>query len=167
MPILALPLVAGLVLARPVQKPIRFIVTGDDRWQTQAPRPGQDENGVNVGALKRLNAAIIAAQAGEHGKGFAVVADEIKDLSERTAASTKEIAELIEQVQRETEAAVAAMEAGAAGSALQLARVDSPEQALEALRPWLASGDQVLLKASRGVALERLLPLLESALQVV
>jgi UDP-N-acetylmuramoyl-tripeptide--D-alanyl-D-alanine ligase len=61
----------------------------------------------------------------------------------------------------------AAMEAGAAGSALQLARVDSPEQALEALRPWLASGDQVLLKASRGVALERLLPLLESALQVV
>lgn len=36
---------------------------------------------------------------------------------------------------------------------------------VEALIPWLAADDTLLLKASRGVALEKALPLLESALQ--
>jgi methyl-accepting chemotaxis protein len=62
--------------------------------------------------LLALNAAIIAAQAGEHGKGFAVVADEIKELSERSGVSTKEIADLIKSIQAESRNAIEAVEQG-------------------------------------------------------
>jgi methyl-accepting chemotaxis protein len=60
-------------------------------------------------SLLALNAAIIAAQAGEHGKGFAVVADEIRELAERTSSSTREIATVVNGVQEETRRAVDAI----------------------------------------------------------
>ena len=43
----------------------------------------------------------------------------------------------------------------------KLVCVASPEAAAEPLKQWLSPGDHVLLKASRGIALERLIPLLE------
>lgn len=56
-----------------------------------------------------------------------------------------------------------AMETAAAGLP-RLRRAASPEAAAAVLLEWLQPGDRVLLKASRGVALERAIPLLEASL---
>ena len=56
-------------------------------------------------------------------------------------------------------AEAAAMLQGAAGVS-KLVQVQTPEAAAQPLRQWLQPGDHLLLKASRGVALETLIPLL-------
>lgn len=59
--------------------------------------------------LLALNAAIEAARAGESGKGFAVVADEVRKLAERSGSATKEISELVKNIQRTVADAIIAM----------------------------------------------------------
>lgn len=60
--------------------------------------------------LLALNATIEAARAGDAGRGFAVVASEVKDLAAETGHATEEVAVKVEQIQTDTEAAVAAIE---------------------------------------------------------
>jgi methyl-accepting chemotaxis protein len=60
--------------------------------------------------LLALNAAIEAARAGDQGRGFAVVADEVRKLAERSSKATKEIATLIDGVQKGIAEAVEAMD---------------------------------------------------------
>ncbi|MDP9192608.1 MAG: methyl-accepting chemotaxis protein [Acidobacteriota bacterium] len=89
--------------------------------------------------LLALNAAILAAQAGEYGKGFSVVAAEIRDLSERTASSTRDIAILIRGVQEEVENA---LRVTAAGSSLVENGVTLSHEAGKALNVILDSASK-------------------------
>lgn len=62
--------------------------------------------------LLALNAAIEAARAGEHGRGFAVVAEEVRKLAEQSQGASSKIANLIDQIQKDTDKAVTAMGTG-------------------------------------------------------
>ncbi|MBU2491650.1 MAG: MCP four helix bundle domain-containing protein [Bacteroidetes bacterium] len=91
--------------------------------------------------LLALNAAIEAARAGEQGRGFAVVADEVRKLAERTTKATKEIADMIKTIQKDTGEAVNSMQEGTEevdkGKALA-------NQAGNSLKEIISASDDVL-----------------------
>ncbi|AZP71406.1 methyl-accepting chemotaxis protein [Pseudomonas poae] len=70
--------------------------------------------------LLALNAAIEAARAGEQGRGFAVVADEVRSLSQRTQASTAQIAGTVDSLRATVSQAVNLM-----GAACEQALTDA------------------------------------------
>jgi methyl-accepting chemotaxis protein len=84
--------------------------------------------------LLSLNAAIIAAQAGEQGKAFLVVANHVKTLARRTAGSTQDIERLIADIELESGSAVRAMEAGIAAVDGGVERSRAAGEALSAIR---------------------------------
>ncbi len=112
--------------------------------------------------------AVLAALdllASQPGRRFAVLGTML-ELGEQSEALHRQVAERVRERALDGLVVVAAgpeaaVMAEAAAGLPRLAVVESPEQAAVPLAEWLAAGDVLLLKASRGVALERLLPLLE------
>ena len=111
--------------------------------------------------------AVLAALellAVQPGRRFAVLGTML-ELGERSLELHREVAARAVQLGLD---GLVLVDAGAEGKAMaqvaaslpNLQLVASPEDAAAPLAAWLEAGDVVLLKASRGVALERLIPLL-------
>jgi len=63
--------------------------------------------------LLAVNAAVEAANAGEHGKGFRSVAQEVKNLAEQSKEATAQVRSLLNEIQKAVNAAVLSAEKGA------------------------------------------------------
>ena len=98
--------------------------------------------------LLALNAAIEAARAGKAGRGFAVVADEVRKLAERSIKATKEIGEVISQVQKETTAAVDAAEDGAASSHDGIVLADTAGSAINSIMSSVGSVSSIMAEVA-------------------
>ncbi|WP_315790853.1 methyl-accepting chemotaxis protein [Fischerella sp. JS2] len=72
-----------------------------------------DEIAVQTNLLA-VNAGLEAAKAGESSRGFVVVANEVGELAARCSDATQEIKRIVENIQRETNEVVKAMEQGTA-----------------------------------------------------
>ena len=101
--------------------------------------------------LLALNAAIIAAQAGEHGLGFSVVADEIRELAERTRGSTKEIAGVVKAVQNNSRQAVAKINEGVQRVRDNVALASDASSSLEKIVDSANRANEMSMKISRSL----------------
>ena len=146
-----------------------------ERWRPlQVDLPGGrsrrlQQNGVLIldetyNASPEAVLAALELLAQQPGRRFAVLGTML-ELGEQSLALHRSVAERARQLDLDGLVIVdqgeegAAMVAAATGLS-RLRQVDCPEAAAEPLLQWLQPGDVLLLKASRGVALERLIPLL-------
>lgn len=89
--------------------------------------------------LLALNAAIEAARAGTHGRGFAVVADEVRSLAARTQSSTREIQDMIGNLQTGAGQASKEMEKSRELARRTVEHTREAEQALDRIRQEVGS----------------------------
>ena len=145
-----------------------------DLAQLQVEVPGGRNRRLERGGLTLLDEtynaspeAVLAALdllAAQSGRRFAVLGTML-ELGEQSVALHRRVAERAASLGLDglvvvSQGAEAEAMAAAAAPLSRLAVVAQPEQAVEPLAAWLQRGDVLLLKASRGVALERLIPLL-------
>ncbi|MEM8807435.1 MAG: methyl-accepting chemotaxis protein [Cyanobacteria bacterium P01_G01_bin.38] len=90
--------------------------------------------------LLAVNASVEAARAGELGQGFTAVAEQVGSLAEQSAGATKTIAQIVAEIQTETQEVVTAIETGTAQVVDSSHLVKTTQQQLEQV---LAKSEQI------------------------
>ncbi len=93
--------------------------------------------------LLALNAAIEAARAGEQGRGFAVVADEVRNLAQKTAASTAEIQQIIQRLQNSANSVLDVMTSNGEKAQASITRSIEATHMLEAITHTVGQIDEL------------------------
>ncbi|WP_434457012.1 methyl-accepting chemotaxis protein [Stutzerimonas urumqiensis] len=93
--------------------------------------------------LLALNAAIEAARAGEQGRGFAVVADEVRNLAQKTTASTAEIQQIIQRLQTSANTVLDVMTANGKKSQASIELSVEATRLLDAITGTVAQIDEL------------------------
>ncbi len=139
--------IAGMVrIAERVKQSAQTVESLGTRSEQIGQIVGTIEDIADQTNLLALNAAIEAARAGEQGRGFAVVADEVRALAERTTKATREISEMIAAIQKETMAAVHAMNEGVVEVEKGAATSEKSSEALEEILQLI---DEVTMQISQ------------------
>ncbi|MGD1857494.1 MAG: methyl-accepting chemotaxis protein [Leptolyngbyaceae cyanobacterium] len=81
--------------------------------------------------LLAVNASVEASRAGELGQGFTAVAEQVGSLAEQSASATKTIAQIVADIQIETQEVVTAIETGTAQVVDSSSLVKMTQQQLE------------------------------------
>ncbi|NOQ36815.1 MAG: hypothetical protein GQ569_13125 [Methylococcaceae bacterium] len=98
--------------------------------------------------LLALNAAVEATRAGEHGKGFTVVSQEIRKLAEQSKKSAEHISNLVDNIQKVTNATVLAAEAGTQTAQHSGRQVENAQQGFDVLSDSVNKIAEVLQQIS-------------------
>jgi methyl-accepting chemotaxis protein len=93
-----------------------------------------------------LNASIEASRAGEQGKGFNVVAAEIKALAAQSKKSTHQIRQILSDIEKATNAAVFATEAGNKAVDRALQTVNEADEVIRSLSDTIVEAAQSSLQ---------------------
>ncbi|MEY7998869.1 methyl-accepting chemotaxis protein [Clostridium sp. Mt-5] len=96
--------------------------------------------------LLSLNASIESARAGEAGKGFAVVADQIKELSNETSNSVKQINSLIKDLMGSINISVSSVEVYGKAAQSQIATINNTKQTLGRVIEFIKSMPPIIEK---------------------